>query len=514
LYVTHDGESASTEEVKLLKMPPSVYSVDVLKAGTIFTATPHGEMRLLDYFKKVENSIKKEKSERIQDVTKINAMMAKNAEINRRARATMKRQLLHKINVNAKRAAKALHNEMVRTQRRFAAAAKLANARQRALSHRMAAMRRTVLANKREAKRQLQAAVLAQQRALAAQASTLNSKIRQTNKRVTANANQIKANAKHAAKMLQRTVRHFNHKLNNFRAEARKGRSRLAQQMAAQDKKTRAWANNKLAAAVANTAAQFQAVRKRMAADRKRASRMVRSASGKMTAALSAQAALENRRFTASMKNIAAAQSESNRKLHAAKTQMKMSMLQLNNVVKQQEHKLRNRINQVAGKVESNRKAQMQVNRRLNAEMKRIVKVGDKREQARLKANARLRGIMRKNASRTSSYLARMRNTFNARLSKLQRYARQSRRLASHQLKAATSGLVSTIARNKLRRTPRTARWLLPLRVLVWMLWMLCVVPRTNSVVACKACPTACPRSTGSSLRRTVVLPVLWHAML
>jgi hypothetical protein len=449
LYVTHDGESASTEEVKLLKMPPSVYSVDVLKAGTIFTATPHGEMRLLDYFKKVENSIKKEKSERIQDVTKINAMMAKNAEINRRARATMKRQLLHKINVNAKRAAKALHNEMVRTQRRFAAAAKLANARQRALSHRMAAMRRTVLANKREAKRQLQAAVLAQQRALAAQASTLNSKIRQTNKRVTANANQIKANAKHAAKMLQRTVRHFNHKLNNFRAEARKGRSRLAQQMAAQDKKTRAWANNKLAAAVANTAAQFQAVRKRMAADRKRASRMVRSASGKMTAALSAQAALENRRFTASMKNIAAAQSESNRKLHAAKTQMKMSMLQLNNVVKQQEHKLRNRINQVAGKVESNRKAQMQVNRRLNAEMKRIVKVGDKREQARLKANARLRGIMRKNASRTSSYLARMRNTFNARLSKLQRYARQSRRLASHQLKAATSGLVSTIARNQ-----------------------------------------------------------------
>merc|ERR1711981_507440 len=149
LYATQDSE-ASVEEIKLFKMPPSVYSVDVLKAGTIFTATPNGQMRLLDYFKKVENSIKKEKSERIQDVTKIKAMMAKNAEINRRARATMKRQLLHKINVNAKRAAKALHNEMVRTQRRFAAAAKLANARQRALSHRMAAMRRTVLANKRE----------------------------------------------------------------------------------------------------------------------------------------------------------------------------------------------------------------------------------------------------------------------------------------------------------------------------------------------------------------------------
>merc|ERR1711959_197024 len=213
--------------------------------------------------------------------------------------------------------------------------------------------------------------------------------------------------------------------------------------------KTRAWANAKLAAAVANTAAQFQNVRKQMAKDRKRACAMVRHATEKMSAALSAQAALESRRFTATMNNIAAARRESAKKLKAAKSQFKMSMLQMAETVKAQEHKLRNRISQVAGRVESNRKAQMQVNRRLNAEMKRIVRVGNDREQARLKANARLRGIMQRNARKTSSYLNSMRNTFNARLSKLQKYARQSRRLASHQLKTATAGLVSTIARNQ-----------------------------------------------------------------
>merc|ERR1712072_499096 len=104
LYVTYDGDMTAEETVLAsAKMPPSVYSVDVLKAGTVFTATPAGGMRLLDYFKTVEQKMNAEKARRLGDVNKI----------------------------NARRAQHALANAMRRTQAQFQSAAKLANRRHR-----------------------------------------------------------------------------------------------------------------------------------------------------------------------------------------------------------------------------------------------------------------------------------------------------------------------------------------------------------------------------------------------
>jgi hypothetical protein len=446
VFVTYDSDVEAHEDIKL-KMPPSVYSVDVLKAGTVFTSTPAGEMTLLKYFNKVENKMKKETFERNRDVFKINALMAKNALINQRARKKMNDMLNKKIDLNAKRAKEALANQMRRTQKMFADAAKLANQRQNALNSRMKKMSDTVAANKAQAAHDLKVAVLAQQRALSAQASMFNKKIRQTNARVSENSKQMKANAKHAASELAKTMKTFNHKLNNFREEARKGRSALATQMAAQDKKTRAWASAKLAGVMASTAAQFQSVRKQMLKDRQRADRMVAAASSKMTAALSAQAALEEKNFQATMKNVAAAKAESAKKLAAAKTSFKMGLLQLSNTVKRQETKLSARISQVAGQVASNKAEQAKVNAKRNAEMKRIVKVGNERETKRLASNKALSGVIKANAKKAADALSSMRADFQAKLGKLQKYAEKSRRMAKNQLASATAGLYRTIAK-------------------------------------------------------------------
>ena len=60
----------------------------------------------------------------------------------------------------------------------------------------------------------------------------------------------------------------FDKKMANVMAEAKKGRSKLAAQASAMDKKFRSWANNKIKEVTAQTAKEFHDVRATMAKDR------------------------------------------------------------------------------------------------------------------------------------------------------------------------------------------------------------------------------------------------------
>merc|ERR1719352_1205093 len=123
--------------------------------------------------------------------------------------------------------------------RRFAAQAKLANKRNKANLARDAATMKKVRANKREAAHNLHMAVLAQQRAQSAFASAANAKIDKANKHVAANAAQIKANAKKARDDLMHATNKWQKKIDNFKAESKKGQSKIAAQRSAMNKKTR-----------------------------------------------------------------------------------------------------------------------------------------------------------------------------------------------------------------------------------------------------------------------------------
>merc|ERR1712164_121407 len=142
MYITADGD-AETETVLVehnryigsgydIRRPRSIESVDVKKAGLIVTNTPDGRMRLLKYLNKVEKQIAKESAGRRADIAAIRAHMARNFAFNQAARATMKKQLLAKMAINAKRAKDSLDRNMRRVQRQFAAQAELANKRNKA----------------------------------------------------------------------------------------------------------------------------------------------------------------------------------------------------------------------------------------------------------------------------------------------------------------------------------------------------------------------------------------------
>merc|ERR1712139_614321 len=133
MYITADaGDEYMHEIVKGHDAGSSVGSTDVLKAGQIYTETPDGRMRLMDYFNNVEKEISDEVANRKADIASVRAQMARDFAFNAAARAKLKRQMLHKMAVNAKIARDDLAEAMRKTQERFAKQARLANRRYRA----------------------------------------------------------------------------------------------------------------------------------------------------------------------------------------------------------------------------------------------------------------------------------------------------------------------------------------------------------------------------------------------
>merc|ERR1712178_428706 len=133
MYITADGDEYVHEVVSgdgdaaAYDAGTSVGTTDILKAGQVYTETPDGRMRLMDYFNNVEKEIADEVANRKSDIAAVRAQMARDFAFNSAARAKLKRDMLHKMAVNAKIARDNLNHAMRRTQERFAKKASLDN---------------------------------------------------------------------------------------------------------------------------------------------------------------------------------------------------------------------------------------------------------------------------------------------------------------------------------------------------------------------------------------------------
>merc|ERR1712159_342263 len=390
-----------------------------------------------------------EVANRKADIASVRAQMARDFAFNAAARAKLKRQMLHKMAVNAKKCRDDLNDAMRKTQERFAKQARLANRRYRATLRRD---RRTIkIANedRREEAKTLRLAVKGWQTATAAWASATNARIDRMNKHVAANAAQIKENAKKARKDLENAMHSWDHKISNFRRDSKAARSRLSAQFAAQDKATRAWANNTIKALVASTAAQFNDVETKMAKNRHDIDMALKQATMRFEAALNAQKALEAHRYAQTVRNIAAAKADAAKKVASAKTEFKVGLLQLSSTVKEQVTKVNNRIDHTAGVVRSNRAAQAKVNANVNAEMSRMIKLGNKRYKKHLHDDVELQKLIHKGQAETDRKLNRMAMQFNQALASVRKQLAKDRKHAENKLRKGTSAVWAALWKNQ-----------------------------------------------------------------
>merc|ERR1719305_847179 len=272
--------------------------------------------------------------------------------------------------------------------------------------------------------------------------------IKRTNKHIAANAAQIKENAKKARKDLDKAMNRFDNKMRNIHNQALAARSKLVAQANAQDAKFRAYANNRIKTIVASNAAKFRAVRKKMAEDRSRADLNIKHAAASMDAALNANKALQDKRFASSVARLNAAKKEANARVAKFRSGFKVSILQLKGVVEPQTKKLNKRVNDLSATITKNKFEQAKANRVVNAELKRMTKLGADRYAEHLKKDKELRRLMDKNKAATARSMGRLVETFNARLGAINRQMAKDRKNSERKLGKATSSLYNVLKKN------------------------------------------------------------------
>merc|ERR550514_2520605 len=362
----------------------------------------------------------------------------------------MKSMLLAKMAVNAKICKDNLHKAMRITQRKFAASARLENKRYHQTIRRSRKTREIMRKNKAQGAKELAMAVGAQQRALSALASATNAKIKKTNKHIALNAAQIKENAKKARQDLDNAMDAFDHKMNNIEEEAKKGRSKLAAQAVAMDKKFRDHANNEIKKVTAQTAAEFHQVRDTMAKNRAHADAQLAHASSRMNAALNAAKLLQNKRFAQSVEDIAAAKKEANDRVAKFRASFKTDILKLTGVVAEQTKKLNNRVTQLSSTIMNNKLEQAKVNHQVDKELKNMVAIGNKRYAEHLKKDAELKSLMAKNKAETQKAMDSMALKFYAAIDAIKAQMKKDRASAEAGLSRETGALYDTLKKNKM----------------------------------------------------------------
>jgi hypothetical protein len=277
------------------------------------------------------------------------------------------------------------------------------------------------------------------------------------NKHVAANAANIKENAKKARKDLEVAMNDWDHKVATFRTESADSRSKLSEQFAAQDKATRAWANNKIKGYVASTASQFNDVETKMAKNRHEIDMALRQATQRFEAAMNAAKALEDKRYAENVANIQAAKEEAAAKVDAASSEFKVQLLTLSSTVAEQVSKVNGRIDDTAGVVRSDAAAQAKVNSNVNAEMTRMIKLGNKRYKEHLKDDMELQNLISKDKAETDDKLDKLALEFNTALAAVRKTLADDRKHSEDQLKKQTSAVWSKLYENKAAQEKKNA---------------------------------------------------------
>merc|ERR1711871_1202083 len=462
MYITADGDEYVHEVVQghgddktgaEFDAGTSVGSTDVLKAGQIYTETPEGRMRLMDYFNNVEKKIADEITNRKADIAAVRAQMARDFASNAAARAKLKKEMLTKMAVNAKIARDNLDREMRKTQEHFAKNAAFNNRRYKASLKRDKQTKELIEQDKRRAAKQLKLAVTSWQKNTNAWAAATNARIDQMNAHVAANAAAIKENAKKARKDLEVAMGEWDHKVATFRTESATARNKLSEQFKAQYKATRAWASHKIKGMVASTAAQFNDVKTHMAKNRHEIDMQLKKATMRFEAALNAAQALEDKRYAESVANIQAAKAEAADKVAEASSEFKVSLLTLQSTVAEQVAKVNKNIDATAGQVRSDAAEQAKV----NANMTRMIKLGNDRSKEHLKDDVELQNLIAKDKAETDDKLNKMAESFNAALNDVRAELARDRKHAEDELKKSTSAVWAKLQANQAEQKAKNA---------------------------------------------------------
>merc|ERR1719269_75040 len=123
--------------------------------------------------------------------------------------------------------------------------------------------------------------------------------------------------------------------------------------------------------------------------------------------------------------------------------------MNLKSTAEHQTQQLMKRQSDLAETVRKNSMDQAVVNNKVNAELKRMVELGDKRYDEHMKKDQELKDLMKKNKDDTKAKMEKMAGDFNEAMDKIKKKAAEDRAHAENQLAAKTDELYNTLKKNK-----------------------------------------------------------------
>merc|ERR1712093_125144 len=402
----------------------------------------------------VNNKLNTEIS-KLRDET--NASVEALALQSKEARSEMKKEMLYAIRSAADVAKRDLKiairdgiNKMKAFQKRSAKShAKSALAR-KALAARIAS-------NAKGVSRMLRDAVATDARAqLALKAETAKA-IKKTNMRVDAYATQMRKDAKAARSQLSAITTGVVAQLRAHEAKVSQAVSKFASKNKARQQASLRFAAAQLKIAEKESNDKFGKAFQKLAANRAHFDKKLGAATTGLNDALAKQADLADSRFSKTVKDLASARRQATNQVRQLRKDFATQMATVTAEVKNVETRLVGEIAVVSGEVISNRANQMRVNRRVSAELKRIVRVSDRRFSASKRARGKLKLLMDEDKAAAAAEVKALSTSLKNKLAKARGRNARNRREMAKDLSKATRALYERMSNMQKRNEKNSA---------------------------------------------------------
>jgi len=172
--------------------------------------------------------------------------------------------------------------------------------------------------------------------------------------------------------------------------------------------------------------------------------------------ALAKQAALADARFSKTVKDLNSARKQATSQVRQLRKNFATQMVTVTAEAKNVETRLTGEIGVVSGEVISQKANLIRVNRRVTAELKRIVKISDKRFSASKRARGKLKLLMDENKAAASAEVKALAVALKHKLTKIRARNARNRRAMAKDLSKATKALYERMS-NMQKRNQKNA---------------------------------------------------------
>merc|ERR1711959_309290 len=273
-----------------------------------------------------------------------------------------------------------------------------------------------------------------------------------TNRRVDAYAAQLKRHTVKVNAQMKANVKSLLNKISAAKAAAKKGITRANAASVARHKNALKKIAGALRSARKASDRKFGKIYLNLAAARARSDRRLASATSQLTASIAKRSALYDARFQKTVKNMALARKQAFLQVQQARKGFTTQLTGIVSSVKDQETRLQGEIAVVSSEVASNKASQIRINRKLDAEKRRITKIMDSRHSSSMKWRGRFRSLISEHRAVAKAERKKLAKKAYTDLRKLRARVARNRRQAAQDLTKATRRLYSTMSAAQARQ--------------------------------------------------------------